>query len=62
MEVLQEIVIHFSFGMLRTFASFSGHMLSVEAQTNRRLKLPKHIRDMAFTSDKSLLLLLLQGR
>ena len=40
MEILQEIVIHFSFYMIRTFASFSGHTLSVEVYTNCRLKLP----------------------
>ena len=55
-ENLQEIVIHFSFDMIRTFASFSGHTLSVEIQTNRRLKLPQNIGDMAFTSDKKSLL------
>ena len=62
MEILQVIVIIFSFDMIRTFASFSGHTLSVEVQTNRRLKLPKNIGDMAFTSNESLLLFLLQGR
>ena len=62
MEILQVIVIHFSFDMIRTFASFSGHTLSVEVQTNRRLKLPKNIGDTAFKSSESLLLLLLQGR
>ena len=30
MEILQDIVTHFSFDMVRTFASFSGHILSVE--------------------------------
>ena len=35
---------------------FSGHTVSVEVQTNRRLKLP-----MALTSDESLILFLLQG-
>ena len=61
MEILQVIVIHFSFDMIRTFASFSGHTFSVEVQTNRRLKLPNAIGDMAFTSNESLLLFLLQG-
>ena len=41
MEILQKIAIHLSSDMKRTFASFSGHTLSVEVQTNRRLKLPK---------------------
>ena len=43
-EILQEIVtIHF-FWHGKNFASFSGHTLSVEIQTNRRLKLPKYRR------------------
>ena len=62
MEILQKIVFHFSFDMIRTFASFSSHTLAVEVQINRRLKFPKNIRDMAFTSNKSLLAFLLQGR
>ena len=57
MEILQVIIIYFSFDMMRTFASFSGHTLSVEVQTNCHLKLPKNIRDTAFTSNESLLLL-----
>ena len=57
MEILQEIVVHFSFDMIRTFASFSGHTLSVEVQRHRRLKLPKNIGDKDFTSPESLLLL-----
>ena len=62
MEILLVIVIHFSFDIMRSFASFSGHTLSVEVHTNRRLKLSKNIGDMAFTSSDSLLLFLLQGR
>ena len=62
LEILQVIVIHFSFGMIRTFASFSGHTLSVEVQTYHHLKLPKNIGDMAFTNNESLLLFLLQGK
>ena len=59
MEILQEIIIHFSFDMIRTFSPFSSHTFSVDAQTNRRLKLPKHMRDVAFSSDESLLLFLI---
>ena len=55
MEILQVIVIHFSFDMIRTFASFSDHTLSVEVQTVRSLKLPNNIGDMAFTNNESLL-------
>ena len=55
MEILQVIVNHFSFDMIRTFASFSGHTVSVQVQTVRSLKLPKNIGDMAFTSKESLL-------
>ena len=62
MEILQALVIHFSFDIMRTFAAFSGHTLSVEVHTNRRLKLSKNIGDMAFTSSEGLLLFLLQGR
>ena len=62
MEILQEIVVHFSFEMIRTFASCSGHTLSVEIQRHCRLKLPKFIGDMDFTSEEILLLFLLQGR
>ena len=62
MIILQVIVIHFSFDIMRTFASFSGHTLSVEIHTNHCLKLSKNIGDMAFTSSESLLLFLLQGR
>ena len=61
MEILQEIVIHLSFNMIRTFASFFGHTLSVEVQTNGCLKLQK-ISEMPLMSDLSLLLFLLQGR
>ena len=44
MEILQETVIHFSFDMKRTFASFSGHTLSAEeVLTKRRLELQKNI-------------------
>ena len=57
MEILQEIIIHF---MIGTFASFSGHTLSVAVVTNLCLKY--QIGDMAFTSEESLLLFLLQGR
>ena len=66
MEILQVIVIHFSFDIMRTFASFSGHTLSVEVHTNGCLKLSKKkkkiIGDVAFTSSENLLLFLLQGR
>ena len=63
MEILEEIVVHFSFDMIRTFASFSGHTLSVVVLRHCLLKLPKNIRDMRdLPSDKSLLLFLLQGR
>ena len=62
MEILQEIFIHFSFDMIRTFASYSGHALSVGIQTNCCLKLPKSNIDKVFKSDKNLLLFLLQGR
>ena len=41
MKILQEIVVHFSFDMIRIFASFSGHILFVEVQRHRHLKLPK---------------------
>ena len=43
MVTLQEIVIHFSFEMMRTFASFSRHTLSVEVLTNSYVKLLKNI-------------------
>ena len=50
MEILQEIIIHFSFDIIRTFCtfknSFSGHTLSVEVQTSRRLKLIKTILEI----------------
>ena len=62
MEILQVIVIRFSFDMIITLASFSGQAHSVEIQTNPRLKHPKNIKDMASTSNESLLLFLLQGR
>ena len=62
MEILQEIVVHFSFDMIRTFVPFCGHTLSVEIQRHHRLKLPKHIRDMNCTSDESLLLLFFIAR
>ena len=62
MEILQVIVIHFSTDIMRTFASFSGHTLSVEVHTNRRLTLSKNVGDIAFTGSESLLLFLLQGR
>ena len=57
MEILQVIVIHFSFDMIRTFASFSGHTVSEQVQTVRNLKknFQKNIGDMAFTSKESLL-------
>ena len=45
MIILQVIVIHFSFDIMRTFASFSGHTLSVEVHSNHRLKLSKNIGD-----------------
>ena len=63
-EIVQEIVIHFSFDMIRMFASFSGHTLSdsVEVLTNRCLELQKNIGGMAFRSDESVLLFLLQRR
>ena len=51
----------FSFDMIRTFASFSGHTLSVEVQRHRHLKFTKTITGMDLTSDKILLLFLLQG-
>ena len=57
MEILQEIVINFSFDTIRTVASFSGDTLAAEVQTNRRLKLPK-----ISESDENSLLFLLQGR
>ena len=59
MEFLQVIVIHFSFDMIKTFASFSGHTLSVEIQIILRLKRPKNIGVTASTSNESLLLFLL---
>ena len=59
MEILQEIVVHFSFDMIRTFASFSGHTLSVVVLRHCRLKIQKNIGYMDFTSDKSLLRFLL---
>ena len=62
LEILQVIVINFSYDMIRTRASFPGHTLSVKVQTNHRLKLPKNIGDMALTNNESLLLFLLQGR
>ena len=58
MEILQEIVINFSFDTIRTVASFSGDTLAADVQTNRRLKLPKKISE----SDENSLLFLLQGR
>ena len=54
MEILQEIVIHCSFDMIIMFAFFSGHTISVKVQTNRCLKFPRRIGDMAFTSDEIL--------
>ena len=62
LEILQVIVINFPYDMIRTIASFSGHTLSVDVQTNHHLKLPKNIGDTAFTNNESLLLFLLQGR
>ena len=60
MEILQGIIIQFSFDMIKTFAALFWHTFSV---TNSRLKLPKYIGDMAFTSDESVLVcFLLQGR
>ena len=56
MEILQEIVINVSFDMIKTFAAFSGHTLSVKVQTNHRLKLLNNIRYMGVTSGESLLL------
>ena len=61
MEILQEIVNHLSFD-IRTFVYFSGHTLSIEIETNRRLKLPENIGDMVFTRNGNLLLFILQGR
>ena len=60
-DILEKIVIHFSVDMIRTFASFSVYTLSIEAQTNRRVKRP-NIGDLSFRSDESLAWFMLQGR
>ena len=62
MKILQEIVTHFSFDMIRTLASVSGHTLSVEVQTNRRLKLTKNIGGMDLRATEVYYCFLLKGR
>ena len=63
MEILQVIVIHFSFDVIRTFASFSGHTVSVQVQTVRSLKkTSKKYRRYGIYKQGKFTIVLLQGR
>ena len=56
LEILQVIAIHFSFDMIRTFASFFWSYTLCRGPNKSPFKIPKNIGDMAFTNSKSLLL------
>ena len=53
MKILREIVIHFSFDMIKTFVSFSGHTLSVEVQTKSPFKTYKKCQRYGFYEQRN---------